>query len=79
MLGTMDTEAELDQLRAERDELRALVETQFNDLADLRRQLAALRERLAEIRNLLHKRYRLSAAVEMELARHLGLTTPVRN
>jgi peptidoglycan hydrolase CwlO-like protein len=71
--------AELKKLQAERDELRATVEAQHDDLATLRREIAALRHQLSEIRDLLHRRYRLSAAVEMELVQRLQQTPPARN
>jgi DNA gyrase/topoisomerase IV subunit A len=79
ILDAMDTEAELEQLRTERDELRALVAKQFEDLASLRRELDTLRQRFAEIQNLVDRRYRFSAAVEQELMQRLQQTPPVRN
>jgi uncharacterized coiled-coil DUF342 family protein len=79
-------DSELEKLRTERDELLELVKKQFDDLADLRRQMDAMREKhaellgqFAEIRRLADRKYRLSAAIEQELAERLGLTTPARN
>jgi hypothetical protein len=80
-------DSELEKLRAERDELLELVKKQFDDLADLRRQMDAMREKhaellgqFAEIRRLADRKYRLfSATVEAEIMERLGLTTPTRN
>jgi hypothetical protein len=64
----------------ERDELRALVAKQFADLAGLRRELDALdRQFTQQLRNLAHRRYQLSRAVEEAIAERLGLTLPARN
>jgi uncharacterized coiled-coil DUF342 family protein len=78
---------ECERLRTERDEFRAFTKQQFDDLADLRRELDAMREKhaelleqFAEIRRLADRKYRLfSATVEAEIMQRLGLTTPSRN
>jgi hypothetical protein len=84
MLADMTDDCpECARLRAECDELRALVAEQFEGLATLRREIDTMCSQnakwRAEISDLLLQRWHLRGAIEAELAERLGLTVPARN
>jgi hypothetical protein len=57
----------------------AVVRLLVTDQHEARARLDPLQEQHAEIRRLVDRRYRLSAAVEAKLAERLELATPKRN